>query len=54
MNYPLSKYPKRGTHWEKNVFIERLEAELREIMKSDALRPYYYSAHSVIKEILGE
>jgi hypothetical protein len=55
MNYPLSKYPKNGTHWEKNVFIERQMKELREMEIERKERPLITHLPTVsIKEILGE
>lgn len=56
MNKNLKNYPKNGTHWEKNVWKERFEKELRETREK---HPLFITLENFeptieIKEVLGE
>ena len=51
MKTDLSTYPKKGTHWQKNVWHERIIKELQELFDNPIGTPHI---KRMLKEILGQ
>jgi len=50
----LSEYRNTWSHWEKNVFVERLVRRLQQLLDSDEIHSHRITKSTIVKEILGD